>query len=60
MKQRKRTPYERIVWAANRGFGLRLTPAEVALLSEDEHIFTRAEHDENVAIMALLSREETP
>jgi len=42
---RQMTPWERILRAANRGTGLRLSADDVLRLSQDDAIITRAEMD---------------
>lgn len=43
------TPYQRIVRAAEKGRGVRLTVAEVFALSRDHAIYSRAEGDDEPA-----------
>lgn len=51
----KRTPYERIALAAERGTGCRLSAEEVAVLADDHAIQSRAVMD---AEMAQLPEDE--
>jgi hypothetical protein len=43
----KPSPWERIIRAADRGTGLRLTAEEALMLSRDNAIVTRAELDQH-------------